>query len=127
MKCKYHKKHKYLKEFNDKPYPFFEDKYPPFDIRDTFSLDFTFVAWLYERLRYFQDSASKVVDFDFHEFEIDGETLTQQQCIDRMVEDCKVLLNGDFFIPAAKEFEKLDAAKDDLFNVFKTVFWAMWW
>ena len=127
MKCKYHKKHKYLKKFEDKPYPFFEDKYPPFDVRDTFSLDVTFVAWLYERLRYFQDEAAKVIDFEFHEFDINGEILTQLQCINRMVDDCEVLLNGDMFLCSKEEQYILDAAKDDLFDVFKKVFWVMWW
>ena len=119
-------KHEYLSEFEDGVYPFNEKDCPDFDPRDTYSLKTTFVAWLYERLRYFQDEASKVVDFSYYTFDIGGETLTQRQCIDRMVEDCKIILETDTIL-MDDEFDRIDAIKDDLFDIFKKVFWAMWW
>ena len=120
-------KHKYIRElFPDRlPFPYDEEDYNEFDERDTFNLDNTLILWLYERLRYFQDHASKVVNFDYHKFEIDGEELTQRQCIDRMVEDCKAImteLNAD-----EEDFKAADVAKDDLFKVLSKVYWAMWW
>lgn len=120
-------KHKYIRElFSDRlPFPYDEEDYNEFDERDTFNLDNTLILWLYERLRYFQDHASKVVNFDYHKFEIDGAELTQRQCIDRMVEDCKTImteLNAD-----EEDFEAADAVKDDLFKVLSKVYWAMWW
>ena len=118
-------KHKYLRElFPDHlPFPCGERGYHKFDERDTFNMDYTLIVWLYECLRYFQDEASQIVDFNFHKFEIDGEEFTQRQCIDRMVEDCKVLLLKD----AYDDYDEMDAAKNDLFKVLSKVYWAMWW
>lgn len=121
-------KHKYLRElFPDTlPFPYDEENYHDFDERDTFSMDMTLVMWLYERLRYFQDVVTDTVVMDdpqWRTYEIDGEQLTQLQCIDRMVEDCMVILLSDDI----DEAEQMDAAKDDLFKVLSKVFWAMWW
>ena len=121
-------KHKYIRElFSDHlPFPYDEEDYHEFDERDTFNLDASMLMWLYERLRFFQDKASQVVVLDdptWKTFDIDGEKLTQMQCIDRMVEDCKVALLSDEF----DEQEKMDAAMRDLFKVLSEVFWCMWW
>lgn len=121
-------KHKYLHELypnGNIQFPYNEEDYPDFDPRDTYNMDYTLIAWLYERLRYFQDHASKVVNFDFHTFEIDYENLTQRECIDRMVEDCAVILKTDLW--GNEDFEKIDAAKEDLFKILSKVYWAMWW
>ena len=42
-----------------------------------------------------------------------------------MIEDCKTIALGYDYSDA--EFEKMDAAKDDLLKVFSKVYWAMWW
>lgn len=128
--------HKYLHEiFPDKklPFPYGEEDYPDFDERDTYCMDYTLVAWLYERLRYFRDD-NTCVDLSYHRFDIDGETLTQIQCIDRMIEDCKVILlydRGSGFDSCQEENEYFKSvvtpAKNDLFKVLSKVFWAMWW
>ena len=122
------KKHKYIRElFPDYlPFPYGEKGYSKFDERDTFNLDQVIILWLYERLRYFQEHVVNIVvmnDPEWRTYEIDGEQLTQLQCINRMVEDCKIILLGDDF----KEHEKLDAAMRDLFKVLSEVYWAMWW
>lgn len=136
-------KHKYLRELfpdGDLPFPYGEDDCADFDERDTFNLDNTLIAWLYERLRYFQDEASKIVNFD-HTFGIwgemvliDGKEVTQRECIDRMVEDCKTILlfdegvNFDDWREEEKYFKDvIDPAKNDLFMVLSKVYWAMWW
>lgn len=122
------KKHKYIRELfpDDLPFPYSERGYYKFDRRDTYNLDQTLILWLYERLRFFQEHVVNIVVMDNPEwrtFEIDGEKLTQLQCINRMVEDCKIILLGDDF----EEHEKMDAAMRDLFKVFSEVYWAMWW
>lgn len=155
-------KHKYLCELcdlfpnKDLPFPYSELDYPDFDERDTFNMNDSLIAWLYECLRYFQDEASKMVDLDWKDalFEIDGENLTQRQCIDRMVDDIKeiyrasdsalnefseltaardagVLSNEEFInkfrLSCETEDRRQDVAKDDLFKVLSKCFWAMWW
>ena len=116
--------HKYLLEVFDEdhiPFPYSEEDYAAFDRRDTYNLDDTFACWLYERLRCFQDDAC--IDLTYHTFEIDGAVLNQEQCIQRMIDDCKVIMTCDIM----DDNELMEDAKNDLFNVFSKVFWAMWW
>lgn len=118
--------HKYLLEvFDEKyiPFPFNQLDYAPFDGRDTYNLDFTIVCWLYERFRFFQEESC--IDLDYHKFDIDGEELTQGQCIQRMIDDCKIIMLGDIWND--EEGKKMTVAKDDLFKVLSKVYWAMWW
>lgn len=121
-------KHKYLHELfpdGNLPFPYREEDYHDFDKRDTYNLDDSLVSWLYECLRYFQDHAAKIIDFNYRKFNIDGEELTQLQCINRMVDDCAVILKTSSY--DREHADKLDAAKNDLFKVLSKVYWAMWW
>lgn len=129
-------KHEYLRELfpeEQLPFPYSEEDYHDFDVRDTFSMNDTLVAWLYECLRYFQDEASKIVDFTFHKFIINDDELTQEQCIDRMVKDCRIILlyNDNMFDDFKKGDEYIknvvEPAKNDLFKILSKVYWAMWW
>lgn len=87
------------------------------------------IAWLYEHLKYFQEETSKVFNFDFHTFTIDEETLTEMECIDRMVEDCEIYLKfGDKIYSLSKgEEEEIENAINDLFKVLSISFWCLWW
>lgn len=121
--------HKYLqrlfKEKKNFPYPYNLEDSNDFDARETYSFNYTMIAWLYEHLKYFQEKASKV--FDFHTFAIDEETLTQMECIDRMVKDCEIYLKfGDKIFGLSKnEEEEIKNAINDLFKVLSIVFWSM--
>lgn len=120
-------KHKYLRELFPEgglPFPYGEKDYHDFDERDTFNMDYTLIAWIYECLRFFQDGKT-CINLNYHTFDIDGEELTQMQCIDRMIEDCVVMLKGDIW--KDEEHDEIDAAKDDLFKVLSKVYWSMWW
>ena len=58
-----------------------------FDERETWSLDYAFVEWLLERLVMYKNVT--IVDMSYHKFDFKGEVLTQEECIDRMIELCK--------------------------------------
>ena len=75
----------------------------------------------FERLRCFQDNAC--IDLTYHTFEIDGVVLNQEQCIQRMIDDCRVIMTHDVM----SDYELMEGAKNDLFNVLSKVYWAMWW
>lgn len=112
----------YLTADNQEEYPTVENQEGHFaDKRDTYSLNSTFVAWWYEHLCLYRDI--NCIDMNYHKFEIDGETLTLGQCVDRMIEDCKGLLQQ-----FDKNFLAVDnGLKDDLFKVLKECFWCLWW
>lgn len=135
-------KHEYLRELfpNGDIWPQGEEDYHEFDKRDTFNMNYTLVAWMYECLRYFQDVASEIIDFDHtlyiggEKVLIDGEEVTERQCIDRMVEDCKIILlydGGADFDDFKEEIkyvqDVVEPAKNDLFDVLSKTYWAMWW
>ena len=121
--------HKYLqrlfKEKKNFPYPYNLEDSNDFDERETYSLNYTMIAWLYEHLKYLQEEASKV--FDFHTFAIDKETLMQIECIDRMVKDCEIYLKfrDKIFGLSKNEEEEIKNAVNDLFKVLSIVFWSM--
>ena len=66
-----------------------------FDSRETWNLNSVFYIWLYEHLMMYKEKASKIVDLEFYKFEYKGETLTQIECIDRMIEGCKLYIQND--------------------------------
>ena len=125
--------HEYLqrlfKEKKNLPYPYNLEDSNDFDEREAYSFDYTIIAWLYEHLKYFQEEASKVINFDFHTFTIDEETLTEMECIDRMVKDCEIYFKfGDnIFRFSEDEKEKIKNAVNDLFKVLSISFWCLWW
>lgn len=89
-----------------------------FDERETWSLDATFFCWLYERLIMFKEVAG--IDLTFHKFNIQGEELTQEQCIDRMIKICKKIITYD-------GIESLFDEKEEVLNIWKECIHSMWW
>ena len=118
-------KHKYLHELfpdGDLPFPYGEDDFHDFDEREALDMDYSLILWLYEMFRYFQDEVSKILDRTERKFDIDGEILNHPQCLNRMIENCKIIIKSDDF----DEKEQREAAKDDLFKVLSKVIWTMW-
>ena len=93
-----------------------------FDDRETWSLDFAFYLWLYERLKMYLDV--NFVDLEFHKFEYEGEELTQQECIDRMIKGCEVYFKLDDDWNISEEDKKMI---DDVTKIWAIVWPAMWW
>ena len=97
-----------------------EQKLYGFDSRETWSLDSTFMFWLYERLMMFKDYADDFIDLDFHKFIIDDKEMTQRECIDEMIKCCEsyILSNDD-----AEEFK----LKNRVLDIWKECIHSMWW
>lgn len=137
--------HKYLKELGSLPYPFNQKDYPEpdneygFDTRETYELIWYLVAIIYERLRYFQDGEpNEIIDFTFHKFDIHGETLTQEECVERMVRCCRIYLDDISEEFDEGEMEEMNIALKDeasikneavkeLFYILGEVAPTMWW
>lgn len=124
--------HKYIKEIIDlknTPYGWSEDtgrdskwreerKIYGFDERETWSLDTAFFYWLYERLMMFKEI--ECIDLDFHKFNIKGVELTQRECIDKMLVNCKEIIL----------YEGIDLQKDlkyEVIDIWREVIFSMWW
>lgn len=95
-----------------------------FDERDTWCMDYAFYCWLYERLKMYLERASKIVQLDFHKFEYEGEELTQQECIDRMIYGCEVYFAQEDEWNISEEDRKIIS---DIAKIWAIVLPAMWW
>jgi hypothetical protein len=54
-----------------------------FDEREIWSVDLTFLCWLYERLMFYRQHAA--FDFNYHQIEYKGKIYTQGELIDEMI------------------------------------------
>ena len=124
-------KHEYFKDLKrGVPYPYNEKDYPEIDSRDTWNMDSYMIASLYGHLKMYKEDAS--VDLEYHKFNINGEELTQLQCIDKMIDNCKFILNNIDYSPETEmsieeQFKLTDEKMRETFDILKEVFWAMWW
>lgn len=90
-----------------------------FDERETWAMDEAFAQWLAERLILFKKV--NIIDLEYHKFDIGGETLTQEECIDRMIKLCKeYIFLDDWCIEKSKAWYELT-------ELWKTTGMAMWW
>lgn len=92
-----------------------------FDSRETWSLDYTFRLWLYERLSMYNEI--NCIDTSFHKFEFKGQTITFQDCINRMLEGLKIELTIDEYERTEEQKEKTD----EVIAIFALCYWCLWW
>ena len=82
-----------------------------------------FIAGVYGYNREKQkEKASEIVDLTWHKFEYKGETLTQIECIDRMIEGCKLYIQDS----EPEDKEKQEKIKS-VAEIWAMVLPAMWW
>lgn len=93
-----------------------------FDERETWALDHSFYCWLYERLKMYVEASC--VDLEYHKFEYEGEILTQQECIDRMIKGCETAFNQEDDWNISDEDWKVI---NDVGHIWALVLPAMWW
>ena len=92
-----------------------------FDEKETWSMDFTFKLWLYERLSMYNEVNG--IDTSFHKYEFKGETITFQECIDRMLDGLKIELTVDEYRRTEEQKEKVE----DIVNIFALCLPSLWW
>ena len=130
---KFYKNNKY--DIGDYPYFFSYDKQESrnkhwkkqrkrygFDDRETWSLDYTFIIWVYERFNMYKDKAGDIVDLDYHKFTIDGIEYTQREIIDKILDICEFIMKADVWI--TKNYEE---KYNELLMLFGKVIHTMWW
>lgn len=88
---------------------------------ETWNLDYEFVKWVNSRFKKYKKQASTTVDLEFHTFVYKNKKYTQLELINKVIELSDKYLNSDLFK------NKLDSIKNEIFDVFKLIFWTMWW
>jgi len=95
-----------------------QEKYG-FDERETWDINQAFITFVYERLMMYNEVNN--VNCEFCKVDVNGKEYTLQECIDKMLELCKVLLFKDL----------LDKDYIDIHNkfmdIFKASLLALWW
>lgn len=85
-----------------------------FDSRETWSMDITFVCWLYERLKMFVE----ICNIDF----TDEKMAEIKQKIDKMIQNCEEI----FKINDIHD-EKQQKLLDEILDLFKETLPWLWW
>lgn len=70
-------------------------------------------------LQAYYDEASVSIDLMEYKYNINGEELNEKECIFRMIEDCKIILDTSEY----ENFAERNAAK----NVLKECIWSLWY
>lgn len=89
---------------------------------ETWNLDYEFIKWVNSRFKKYKEKASKIVDLEFHRFEYEGKEYTQLELIDKVIK-----LSNEYIDIDLLSEDKLDPIKDEIFDIFKLIFWTMWW
>ena len=93
-----------------------------FDSRETYSLNYTFYVWLYEHLMMYKEKAIEVIDLEYHTIVFNGENLTQLECIDKMLEGCRLYI---------KDCESTDKEVQrkikEVVEIWSIILPYMWW
>lgn len=90
---------------------------------ETWNLDYEFIKWVNSRFKKYKEKAGKIVDLDFHQFTYKKKKYTQLELIDKVIK-----LSDEYINLSVSVFEdKLDSIKNEIFDIFKLIFWSMWW
>lgn len=92
-----------------------------FDERELWDMDYTWRLWLYEHLMAFKEHTD--MDLDCQEFCYRGNTYTQRQLIDMMLERLKVYFDTNSYEPDKTQREYVAEIED----IWAVVFSAMWY
>lgn len=94
---------------------------------ETWNLNYEFILWLNSRFKKYRKQAIKMVDLEYYRFEYKDNIYTQLQVIDRIIELTDYIINNDYYEMMWSDVEHLEAMKNEIFDLFKMSFGAMWW
>ena len=95
-----------------------------FDSRETWSLDYVFYMWLYERLKMYIEYAGEIVNLNFHKFVYKEKEYTQLELINMMIERLEAYFKKeDLFVSSEEEYEPIK----EIGEIWALVLPAMWW
>lgn len=103
-----------LKDFND------EKEMYGFCSAETWNMNRIFCEWLYSHCKMYLEITDGKVDLEFHSVEIDGEGVTQLECIKRIIK-----LTGEALTDSDGEAATMKLREAIL--IWAEVFPLMWW
>ena len=90
------------------------------------NLNWEFICWLNKWFKEYKKNASKIVDLEFHKFKYKRKEMTQLEIIDRIIELTDDVSKNwwDFEDEVQNRIAK---EIDEIFQLFRIVFYTMWW
>lgn len=91
---------------------------------ETWNLDYSFIKWVNSRFKVYKEQAGKIVDLEYHKFTYKKKTYTQLELIDKVID-----LTDEYIKNANANWydDTLDPIKNEVFDIFKKIYWSMWW
>lgn len=87
-----------------------------FDERETYSLDYSFILWLYERLKMYLDKSDKIIDLTFHKYTFRGKEYTQKEMIVMLITKLEYVFHSATY-----------GISDDILEIFTLIVHDLWW
>lgn len=98
-----------------------ERKLYGFDERETWSLDFTFYLWLYERLVAYKEICC--CDLSYHTWDYNGKAYTQEELIDMMLERLRFSFSDEYNDWNDQQWTYVH----EIEKIWALILPAMWW
>lgn len=94
-----------------------------FDSTETWDLNSTFYAWLYEHLRMYVDIGGEIVNLDFHKYEWHEREYTQLELINEILDRIRFYFSKDY-----DDFDMEDITYiREIGEIWAIILPAMWW
>lgn len=94
---------------------------------ETWNLDYEFIKWINSRFKKYKEKAIDTVDLEYYKFKHKRKEYTQLQLIDRVIELTDEMLTDEYWDLIYTDAERLEKIKDEVFDIFKLIYGAMWW
>lgn len=99
-------------------------KWGGYDTRVGWNLRILLLETLYTWLKIYLNDADGYIDLSHYKFEINSETLTQKECIVRMIDDLEFVLKN---LDNDKVRETVNAKVKDCFHILGECLFVLWW
>lgn len=108
--------------YDERQYKWFEErKTYGFDERETWALGYSFHLWLYERLKRYLEVAQ--IDLEYCKFNYNGNTYTQKQMIEMMIERLEFSFTDKYCDSDSKQCNYVS----EIEKIWAEVVPVMWW
>ena len=94
---------------------------------ETWNLDWEFFRWINSRFKQYIKDANEIVDLEFYKFKYKGKEYTQLELINKVIKLTNKLIDEDYFMGKLEEAEEITKTKDEVLDIFKIIFFSMWW
>ena len=94
---------------------------------ECWNLDWAFIKWLNSRLKIYKKGASKIVNLEYHKFIYEDKEYTQLELIDKLIDITNWFIDNEIFNFVWEEPEKAEKKKNEMMDIFKLIYWSLWW